>query len=395
MDEYNIADFDEYTCFLESNKINVIDFVQEINFIIQHIDTKLDFIQLLEELHRISPALIPYTTNIKPENVCGVYIYLKFLLCDEKKKEEILQHSKCIVFMHYALVSSSGVILRCKMNLFLGFLYNLLNNETLSEFMDISDTYGSYIPLDTSKISNMTVNKEDCLSFSGFLHFIKFYERYNRAKILYRLIYILSKETNEKDARDDFIVRYFKNIDKFICARKFIRCIFHKYDKQVNHVIESNNSNFLQQENSNKNACNGENFLIYENPNYHETFINEHKCKLKNCSQKKTYKTEEEKESDIRSFFVDDLLLVDFFEKKFSGRWTTCLEKVFNLDIELDNPLNIISLINNNTIEQEMISCMINTQIKKKSIRNKIIDLEEKYVKCDDFKKLLQNIINA
>lgn len=385
---YNEQDFQEYISYFESQGTNIGDFVQDINDIIQHENLQTDLVSLLNELERINPYMTTKELRIFQKDYPShmqieIYIYLKFLLLENEKKDNFIKLSKCIAFVDNLLVSKRSDLKEAELILFLKYFYKFMNCDELTDFMDITDTYGQYIKLDTSKMNNMLYKKDEYISPSIFSYFVKFSNLYNRSRLLYNLIYILSKETDAVNAVEDFVLRFSGEcIDKFVIMSNFIECVYPRYyDLELNYINFSRFSCIEQEQ-----------YVITNIPidrklkymcNYH--WVSKYSHENYSISVK-VFENQKEKENYVRSFLSNRLLL---FEHNYPYvALAVCLEKVFGINID-ENALN---LVYNNKKEREIISNSYFNQKNKIEKLQKIKKLEENYLANDIFKEFLQKI---
>ena len=177
---YNEQDFQGYISYFESQGTNIVDFVQDINEIIQHENLQTDLVKLLNELERINPYMTTKELRIFQKDYPShmhmqieIYIYLKFLLLENEKKDNFIKLSKCIAFVDNLLISKRSDLKEAELILFLKYFYKFMNCDELTDFVDITNTYGQYISLDTSKMNNMLYKKEEYISPSIFSYFVE------------------------------------------------------------------------------------------------------------------------------------------------------------------------------------------------------------------------------
>lgn len=385
---YYEQDFQEYISYFESQGTNIGDFVQDINDIIQHENLQTDLVSLLNELERINPYMTTKELRIFQKDYPShmqieIYIYLKFLLLENEKKDNFIKLSKCIAFVDNLLVSKRSDLKEAEIILFLKYFYKFMNCDELTDFMDITDTYGQYINLDTSKMNNMLYKKDEYISPSIFSYFVKFSNLYNRSRLLYNLIYILSKETDAINAVEDFVLRFNEQcIDKFVIMSNFIECVYPRYyDLELNYINFSRFSCIEEEQyvitniptdRKLKYMCNYDWVSKYSHENYSISV--------------KVFENQKEKENYVRSFLSNRLLL---FEHNYPYvTLAVCLEKVFGINIDE----NLLNLVYNNKKEREVISNSYFNQKNKIEKLLKVEKLEENYLANDIFKEFLQKI---
>lgn len=388
---YNEQDFQEYKSYFESQGTNIVDFVQDINDIIQHENLQTDLVSLLNELERINPSMTTKELRIFQKDYPShmqieIYIYLKFLLLENEKKDNFIKLSKCIAFVDNLLISKRSDLKEAELILFLKYFYKFMNCDELTDFMDITNTYGQYISLDTSKMNNMLYKKEEYISPSIFCYFVKFSNLYNRSRLLYKLIYLLSNETIYINAVEDFVLRFHEQcIDKFVIMSNFIECVYPRhYDLNLNYKDVSRFSCIEEEQYilSNiptdrklKYMCNYYWISKYSHENYSISV--------------KVFENQKEKETYVRSFLSNRLLL---FEHNYPYvALAVCLEKVFGINVDE----NLLNLVYNNKKEREIISNSYFNQKNKIEKIQKIKKLEENYITNDIFKEFLQTVIHS
>lgn len=401
---YQEQDFQEYKSNIESHEINLKEFVDDINFIIQHEHLQTDFIYLLDELKRLNPNMSIETLGVfqssqESENNCmneiEIYVYLKFLLLDNEIKDEFIKFTKYIAFSHNLLIPRRDGIKSVDTCLFMKFLYQMMNTDFLTDFMDITDIYGDYIALDTSKINNMSYKNNEYISPSMFLHFIKFSNLYNRLRILYNLIYILSDETDACSAQDDFVLRYKqKCIDKFVIMNNFINCIYPRYyNLDANFKLLPGWSKYKLLDEDEFDAV--ENIPSDIELKYVVTFYTEDEYEVYPQDfyhiSVKVFRSETEKIMCVKSFISLDLLLINHSYNNFSRPILMCLENVFKIKIEELSDTFKSRINNNQNIRQQIFNSYCNQKNKVEKLQ-KIKKLEESYFQNDSFKLFLQNI---
>jgi len=124
------------------------------------------------------------------------------------------------------------------------YIYDIINDDILSDFMDIFDCNENYEPLNIENIDILDSKREIIISFINIPklnHIQKFIHNYHRIKILYQLVYCFSEntETNEENAKDDFIQRIIMNLDKYIILINYLEVIY--YD-DISKTINYNSS---------------------------------------------------------------------------------------------------------------------------------------------------------
>lgn len=378
--EYTTQDFQEYESFIDSQEQNLQGFVADVKCIIQFEKLQTDMMLVLDEMRRLNPEMYVENMCIFEEDMQNrheieTYVYLKFLLLDNHMKDEFIKHTKSIAFIHNFLIQSRAGVRQTSMCMFIKCLYHLMNLDVLTDFMDITDTYENYVCLDTSKIENMSYRHTEYISHEMFRHFQNFCKLYNRLRLLYKMIYLISNDT-EENVVDDFVARYNQSVDKFVIMHNFIHYIYPKYcDVSQNLDDEVEIPTYIPSDRQ----------LIYSELYFDDDSISSY------ATCETVFKNNYEKENCIRFFIRDFLLFMDYSLEEFSIPLVTCLQSFFSIYAE-ENPLNIISLINNNQGVRQAIYDSYVSQKNKNEAGKRIQQLERNYNKDDEFKQFLQNI---
>lgn len=241
---YKPCDFIEYEDFINKNYYDYSKFINNLNFLIDNENLKLDFLKIIQKLQIILPNnIFKYICDYMSckDGCYSFYILFKALLNDEL----YMMYNQYIYPISNFTKSTHKYNDSQQFMLIFEYIYNIMNDDTLSDFMDIFDCNDNYEPLNIDNIDILESKRNIIISFINIPklnHIQKFIHNYHRIKILYQLVYCFSEHTitNEENAKDDFIQRIIMNLDKYIILINYLEVIY--YD-DISKTIHFNSSN--------------------------------------------------------------------------------------------------------------------------------------------------------
>jgi hypothetical protein len=234
MERYTLEDFEEYKQFMADNHINVEEFIDNINHIVLEKEQVCDFYICMNKIYHTSKELYYRLVHfIQYQNPYGAYIIVKYLLLDEESK--ISFKNKYIDRMTIFKRESENK------DLFVREIYELSNDDELNNFMDYTDNFNNYKPLDISKLDNIKHLSDFILNYQihGILLVI---DEYVRINFIYNLNYYLSNKPTYKSmlkdgevnisGYEDFKRRFESNIDMFMILWNYMFKLIPYYRKE-------------------------------------------------------------------------------------------------------------------------------------------------------------------
>jgi len=243
--EYTIDDLSEYDTFLTRILVDKSEFIECLNVVTSPNSQLCDFNAMLSNICDVSNYTFIYIkTTLKKDPIYYHvwYFYFKFLLLDDVPKD--------IFYTTYIkkLLSINSIfnINRTKENWddILQLFYELVNDDTLTNFMDCYDNTGQYKRLDISKKSNIVYKRDIYIDnyvvsdgIKGGLEFCHYMQycilNYDNVHFCYNLIYSISDKYGYEKIENsngflDFSQRFYSNIDKFIIAWNAMTITYYK-----------------------------------------------------------------------------------------------------------------------------------------------------------------------
>jgi hypothetical protein len=243
---YSTTDFAEYSLFLSKDLFDVQIFTERINFLIENENLKLDLLIVINKLKTMLPETIfKFMCNYMSckDGCYTIYILFKMLL---NEKYSQIYFNYILKIKNFTKYIEDNTIYEI-----LDQIYDFLNDDLLTEFMDIFDSNDNYEPLNLKNIDYLDENKNYIIKLLNIPHMNniqRFIHNYHRLKIFYNLVYCLSHntETNENNAKDDFRQRYILNIDKYIIYINYFQVIYYEdMSKKMNKQFVASTNEIL------------------------------------------------------------------------------------------------------------------------------------------------------
>jgi len=260
--EYTFDDLSEYDFFLNRIRVDKSDFIDTLNIVTSSDSQLCDFNAMLSNISDVSKNTFEYimtSLNKDPIYYHVWYFYFKFLLLDDEPKDIFYKtYIDKLIFINCIFDTK-----RTKENWdeILKLFYEIVNDDTLNNFMDYKDNYGQYKRLDLSKKSNIVYRRDiyidNYITFSGYMsrlgvfrYMLYCIENYNNAHFCYNLIYSISDKYGYEKIENsngfiDFCQRFHSNIDKVIIAWNAMTITYYKLDgknktdTQVDRIIQN------------------------------------------------------------------------------------------------------------------------------------------------------------
>lgn len=229
-----VYDFSEYRSFFKIMNVNeesVIKAIHDLNetYIDRPIYSLLciacdfctydNFTNILNRLKKWDTSYTSYTA----------YLYASFIFSESE--------FKCRLFKYMECVASCDIKNYNDITSYLTFLYDTMNNDELSEFMDIRN-----LKMIVKKCKKS--NWEYQFSSNIYHVFQMFVRNYKCMEIIYNYVYFISSlgedtETKTNHARDDFIMRVMMNVDYFEDMLYYFRYTYYKeiYSEKNTHIF--------------------------------------------------------------------------------------------------------------------------------------------------------------
>lgn len=217
---YDSSDFCEYTDFFIQNKLDMKEFIDALNLVVDENESVCDTFIILNKIYDVSKDVFNHLRHLmKNDNMLAVYLYCKFLLLEKEKKKIYIDSyiiPICNLHKHFKENTKS-------MQDIIKFIYIIKNDDTLENFIDYTNNFGVYKSLDIQSIENVSYEPNSYLKNNFIVYFVKFVRIYIRMSFFYKLNYYFSQEKSTLKSDEvsvtgieDFLRRFEMNSDTYM-----------------------------------------------------------------------------------------------------------------------------------------------------------------------------------
>lgn len=231
---YTTEDFKEFSNV--DRNITIEQLTDGINHIISEKEQVCDFYICMSKIYQISRELYNSLKNlIKNYNPYGAYLFIKFLLFDDDYKISF-KNRYIDRMINFKRSMDKDYILRE--------IYELSNDEELNNFMEFTDNFNVYKPLDLSKLHNI---KHDSIFTTHYYQhgLLILIGEYIKITFLHNFIYYISNSSSYtsmlRDGEisitglEDFNRRFMSSIDIHMILWNYMN-IFMPYSRNENTI---------------------------------------------------------------------------------------------------------------------------------------------------------------
>jgi hypothetical protein len=225
---YAIDDFNDYNTFFQDINLDKKLFINYINNILHENSKICNFNYMISYIRDIHQPTFNYIVERLNKSLYHrtFYIYIKFLLLDNEKKDYF--YNKYIL----QFISLKDDI-KCVRNVknIISSIFSYVDDIELINFMEVEDIFGNLLELKVENKENIKYNFEKYMNNTCLSNIEYFIDMFDGFQLIYRLTYYLSDrlsgfdnqsslnaETISKNACIDFHNRFFNKyvLDEFI-----------------------------------------------------------------------------------------------------------------------------------------------------------------------------------
>jgi len=218
---YQESDFMEYNSIFENFDYDITNFVNSLNYVISEKEKPCDMFAFLQKMYKTSKphfnTIIEFLKIVEKEppqrnnyyvspnyNTIGVYLFCKFLLLNEDRKNHIHTSIERLTKLgiHLNIIddiliqrSYIDVVKNYSLDEFLEEAFSLSDDDILSHFMTCYDVLNQYERLDIENIQNIIYQIDHYCNVSYITNFIDGIYKYYRLKFFINLNECLSQTT--------------------------------------------------------------------------------------------------------------------------------------------------------------------------------------------------------
>ena len=236
---YDTTDFEIYEPYFDED-ISIEKFVESINYVSDETngDKTLEvceFMEFMKKIKEVNNTLFNSLINLmktKENNTLSVYIYLKFLLLSIEEKEKFMTYIDRLQELNgnFEYQCPADILTHKPLDVVLRMMFEIYDDTYFNDFIDYKDTFGEYRKLDMSSYYNFADCNPDYMKQDFINIFVESIRFFLRTKIVIQFIYLISDKNQTKilnegetsiTSVEDFIRRFYKNIDTFTIFYNF------------------------------------------------------------------------------------------------------------------------------------------------------------------------------
>lgn len=242
---YTINDFNDYNTFFQDINLDKKSFIYYLNNILNENSKICNFNYMISLIRDIHPPTFYYIVERlnKPLYHRTIYIYIKFLLLDNEKKDYV--YDKYIL---PCISLKDDIKFVRNINNIISSIFSYVDDIELINFMEVEDIYGNLLEFNVVNKENIKYNFEKYMNNTCLSNIEYFIDMFDGFQLIYRLTYYLSdrlsgfdnqsslnEENISKNACIDFQNRFFnENVLDELIKLKFMTMTSNLYYERHN-----------------------------------------------------------------------------------------------------------------------------------------------------------------